>query len=61
MSTERTTPQQAEWYAHAVIGTDDETSEADGYFRGDKPVRSDLGIPQGWRVLEFSARKTGNR
>lgn len=61
--TERVPPLHADWYASAVIGRDvdggTETSEVDGYFRGEKPQRRHLNVPEGWKVLEFSARRTG--
>lgn len=57
MTTTKTTPQDASWYAHAVIGSDDDTSEVDGYFKGGKPGRADVvKLPAGWKILEFRVR-----
>jgi hypothetical protein len=54
---QRTTPQQASWYAHAVVGTEDETSEVDAYFDS-KPERADLFVPaDGWRIIEFTRKE----
>ena len=60
MATERSTPADADWYAHAVLGSDGETTEVDGYFRGGKPGRRHLvTLDPGWRVLKFSVMKAG--
>lgn len=63
LRTERSDPQHADWYASAVITSGGETTEVDGYFRGDKPGRRHLGLDKmpGWQVLEFSVRKAGSR
>lgn len=61
----RVSPREADWYAHAVIGRDvddgTETSEVDGYFAGAKPARGVfLPLPDGWKIIEFSARRTAS-
>lgn len=64
MSTERTTPQQADWHAEAIIGREidggTETNVVDAYFTGDKPGWADLFTPaDGWHIIEFRARRAG--
>jgi hypothetical protein len=60
--TVRSSPREADWYASAVIGRDvdggTETEEMDGYFRGARPKRSDLGVPVGWKILAFNTMRT---